>query len=86
MYPMREKKSKGTSELWCSYTEYIMHRCTHWIQLVCGIVHRLDYRMEWDKALREYLKKLDSTKPLIYCGDLNVAHNPIGTYVPSVLE
>ena len=42
---------------------------------------RLDYRMEWDKALREYLKKLDSTKPLIYCGDLNVAHNPIGMYL-----
>jgi AP endonuclease-1 len=38
---------------------------------------RLDYRMEWDKALKEYLKKLDGNKPLIYCGDLNVAHNPI---------
>lgn len=34
--------------------------------------------MEWDKAFREYLKKLDEHKPIIYCGDLNVAHNPIG--------
>ena len=34
--------------------------------------------MEWDKAFREYLKKLDESKPIIYCGDLNVAHNPIG--------
>lgn len=39
---------------------------------------RLDYRMEWDKAFKEYLKKLDNLKPVIYCGDLNVAHNPIG--------
>ena len=38
---------------------------------------RLDYRMKWEDALREYMKKLDSTKPIIYCGDLNVAHEEI---------
>ncbi len=38
---------------------------------------RLDYRMEWEDALREYIKSLDTTKPVIYCGDLNVAHNEI---------
>ena len=38
---------------------------------------RLDYRMKWEDALREYMKKLDSTKPVIYCGDLNVAHEEI---------
>ena len=38
---------------------------------------RLDYRMEWEDALREYIKSLDSTKPVIYCGDLNVAHQEI---------
>lgn len=38
---------------------------------------RIDYRMEWEKALREYLVKLDAAKPVIYCGDLNVAHNEI---------
>lgn len=38
---------------------------------------RLSYRMEWEDALREYMKKLDSTKPIIYCGDLNVAHEEI---------
>ena len=38
---------------------------------------RLSYRMEWEDALREYMKKLDSTKPVIYCGDLNVAHEEI---------
>ena len=38
---------------------------------------RLDYRMEWEDDLREYIKSLDSTKPVIYCGDLNVAHQEI---------
>ncbi len=38
---------------------------------------RLSYRMEWEDALREYMKNLDSKKPVIYCGDLNVAHEEI---------
>lgn len=35
---------------------------------------RLGYRMEWEDALREYIMGLDKVKPVIYCGDLNVAH------------
>lgn len=38
---------------------------------------RLDYRVRWEHDFREYLKKLSSKKPLILCGDLNVAHNEI---------
>ncbi len=38
---------------------------------------RLDYRMAWEDALRDYMKKLDAKKPVIYCGDLNVAHEEI---------
>ena len=38
---------------------------------------RLDYRMEWEDDLREYLLSLDRYKPVIYCGDLNVAHHEI---------
>ena len=38
---------------------------------------RLDYRMIWEEEVREYLKKLDSKKPVIICGDLNVAHTEI---------
>lgn len=38
---------------------------------------RIDYRMEWEDDLREYIKSLDTTKPVIYCGDLNVAHEEI---------
>ena len=38
---------------------------------------RLDHRLKWDEAFRDYLLKLDETKPVIACGDLNVAHNEI---------
>ena len=38
---------------------------------------RLDYRMEWEDAFLAYIKKLDETKPVIFCGDLNVAHKEI---------
>ena len=38
---------------------------------------RIDYRMEFEDAMRAYLTELDSKKPVIYTGDLNVAHNEI---------
>lgn len=38
---------------------------------------RLDYRMEWEDAFLSYLKKLEENKPVIICGDLNVAHQEI---------
>ncbi len=38
---------------------------------------RLDYRMEWEEAFKAYLKKLEENKPVIVCGDMNVAHNEI---------
>ncbi len=38
---------------------------------------RLPYRMEWEDAFRSYLKKLEEKKPVIFCGDLNVAHREI---------
>lgn len=38
---------------------------------------RLDYRMEWEDDMRNYLISLDNKKPVILCGDLNVAHNEI---------
>lgn len=40
-------------------------------------LRRLDYRMRWDEALRAYLAALDQKKPVIVCGDLNVAHQEI---------
>ena len=38
---------------------------------------RLDYRMVWEDEFRKYLKKLELTKPVVVCGDLNVAHEEI---------
>ncbi|HEY8420960.1 MAG TPA: exodeoxyribonuclease III [Thermoclostridium sp.] len=44
---------------------------------------RLDYRMKWEDDFREYLLKLDSKKPVIICGDMNVAHNEIDLKNPA---
>ncbi len=38
---------------------------------------RLDYRMEWEDAFLAYLKRLEEKKPVVFCGDLNVAHREI---------
>ena len=38
---------------------------------------RIDYRMAWEDAFRAYLQELDKTKPVIVCGDMNVAHQEI---------
>ena len=43
---------------------------------------RLDYRMEWERDFLIYLKKLEEKKPVIFCGDLNVAHKEIDLKTP----
>lgn len=40
-------------------------------------LRRLDYRMTWEDCFRQYVKRLDEQKPVIICGDLNVAHEEI---------
>ncbi len=40
-------------------------------------LRRLDYRMNWDDAFRNYLLQLDQKKPVVVCGDMNVAHEEI---------
>ena len=40
-------------------------------------LRRLDYRMSWEDDFREYLCKLDKQKPVVICGDMNVAHMPL---------
>ncbi|CAK7018522.1 exodeoxyribonuclease III [Tissierella sp.] len=44
---------------------------------------RLDYRMKWEDEFKSYLKKLEDKKPVILCGDLNVAHKEIDLKNPS---
>lgn len=44
---------------------------------------RIDHRLKWDQAFREYLCRLDQHKPVIVCGDLNVAHQEIDLKNPA---
>ena len=44
--------------------------------LISGL-KRLEYRMKWEDDFLQYVKKLEEKKPVIYCGDLNVAHKEI---------
>lgn len=46
-------------------------------------LRRLDYRMTWDDAFRQYLLSLDAKKPVVVCGDLNVAHEEIDLKIPN---
>ncbi len=46
-------------------------------------LERLEYRMTWEDAFREYVQKLDAVKPVIICGDLNVAHAEIDLKYPA---
>ena len=47
-------------------------------------LRRLDYRMTWENDFRNYLKSLDAKKPVIVCGDLNVAHEEIDLKNPKM--
>jgi len=44
---------------------------------------RLEHRLKWDEAFRQYLARLDTQKPVILCGDLNVAHKEIDLKNPA---
>ena len=46
-------------------------------------LERLDYRMTWEDAFLSYVKKLEENKPVIFCGDLNVAHQEIDLKNPA---
>ena len=50
---------------------------TQYVPNVKRDLSRLDYRMIWEDEIRKYLKKLEENKPVIMCGDLNVAHQEI---------
>ena len=46
-------------------------------QSYCSNLYTVPKRMEWDPLLRNHIKELDAKKPVILCGDLNVAHKEI---------
>ncbi len=49
-------------------------------------LERLSYRQQWEDEFRRYVKRLDETKPVVICGDLNVAHQPIDLKNPKTNE
>ena len=59
----------------CEYEEYYF--VTAYVPNSKEELKRLEYRCHWEKDLLKHLTKLDKIKPVIYCGDLNVAHNDI---------
>lgn len=56
--------------------------CTYVPNSSEGLVHWA-YRKRWNEAFLEYIKKLDAKKPVVWCGDLNVAHRWIDVYKPT---
>ena len=61
--------------LTCEYDDFYVVNC-YTPNSKDGLL-RLDYRMVWEDAFRNYLKELEKNKPVILCGDLNVAHQEI---------
>ena len=61
--------------LTCEFEEFYF--VTVYVPNSGGQLLRLDYRISWDKAFLQFLKNLERTKPVIVCGDFNVAHQPI---------
>lgn len=61
--------------LTAEYADYFL--VTVYVPNSGGELKRLEYRTQWDKAFCDYLKELDKKKPVVVCGDLNVAHRDI---------
>lgn len=59
----------------CEYEEFYFVCC--YVPNAQNELKRIDYRMEFEDDMRTYLSELDRIKPVIYCGDLNVAHEEI---------
>lgn len=59
----------------CEYEDFYFVCC--YVPNAQDGLKRIDYRMEFEDAMRGYLSELDKKKPVVYCGDLNVAHNEI---------
>lgn len=80
--PLNVTKGIGIEEhdqegrvLTCEYDDFYLVNC-YTPNSKDGLI-RLDYRMQWEDDFRAFLKKLEEHKPVILCGDLNVAHEEI---------
>ena len=71
----KEEHSKEGRAITLEYPSFYM--ITNYTPNSQNALARLEYRLEWESSNTAYLKKLDQIKPLILCGDLNVAHKEI---------
>ena len=76
-----EEHDKEGRVITASFPEF--HLVTVYTPNAQNALKRIDYRLEWDFAFRKYLKHLEKSKPVIFCGDLNVSHQEIDLARPS---
>lgn len=76
-----EEHDKEGRVITCEYEDFFLATC-YTPNSQRGLA-RLDYRMEWEEDFRKYLNMLDQVKPVVLCGDLNVAHKEIDLKNPS---
>jgi exodeoxyribonuclease-3 len=77
---LTEKDNEGRI-LTLEYDKFFLVNC--YVPNSKRALERLNYRAVWEDEMKEYLKELDKIKPVIYCGDLNVAHEEIDLKNPS---
>lgn len=76
-----EEHDKEGRIITCEYEDFFLVTC-YTPNSQRGLA-RLDYRMEWEEDFRKYLNMLDQVKPVVLCGDLNVAHKEIDLKNPA---
>ncbi|MDY3119049.1 MAG: exodeoxyribonuclease III [Peptoniphilus sp.] len=76
-----EEHDKEGRVITCEYEDFFLVTC-YTPNSQRGLA-RLDYRMRWEEAFRGYLAMLDRVKPVVLCGDLNVAHKEIDLKNPA---
>ena len=76
-----EEHDKEGRVITCEYEDFFLVTC-YTPNSQRGLA-RLDYRMEWEEDFRKYLNMLDQVKPVVLCGDLNVAHKEIDLKNPA---
>lgn len=76
-----EEHDKEGRVITCEYEDFFLVTC-YTPNSQRGLA-RIDYRMRWEEAFRSYLAMLDRVKPVVLCGDLNVAHKEIDLKNPA---
>lgn len=74
-YGINGKHTDEGRVITCEYDDFYFVCC--YVPNAQPELKRINYRMEFEDDIREYLTELDKKKPVVYCGDLNVAHNEI---------